>query len=142
MNTKFKALQIKRQFLIDKHVVGIDPAKARQQAAIVDCHGMLSGKPFTFANSLDGYENLLRKVKLQTADVNAEGIVFAIEAGLRITSGKPLKHQTIAPVLMRRIENRLIPMFRGVTEESSGRGRSKKGTSSALTALAMQAAYA
>ena len=90
MNTKFKALQIKRQFLIDKHVVGIDPAKARQQAVIVDCHGMLSGKPFTFANSLDGYENLLRKVKLQTADVNAEGIVFAIEAGLRSTSGKPL----------------------------------------------------
>jgi transposase len=95
MNTKFKALQIKRQFLIDKHVVGIDPAKARQQAAIVDCHGMLSGKPFTFANSLDGYENLLRKVKLQTADVNAEGIVFAIETAcnLWITLAYYLKKQ-------------------------------------------------
>jgi len=84
MNTKFKALQIKRQFLINKYVVGIDPAKARQQAAIVDGHGMLSGKPFTFANSLDGYENLLRKVKLQTADVNAQNIVFAIESACNL----------------------------------------------------------
>jgi transposase len=84
MNTKFKALQIKRQFLISKYVVGIDPAKTRHQAAIVDCHGMLSGKPFSFANSLQGYQNLLKKVKMQTADVNAENIVFAIESACNL----------------------------------------------------------
>lgn len=84
MNTKFKALQIKRQYLINKYVIGIDPAKARQQAAIVDCHGMLTGKPFSFTNSLDGYENLLKKVKLQTVDVNAEKIVFAIETSCNL----------------------------------------------------------
>ena len=84
MNTKFKALQIKRQFLIDKHVVGIDPAKARHQAAIVDRHGILKGKPFSFSNSLDGYQNLLRKVKMQTADVNAQDIVFAIESACNL----------------------------------------------------------
>lgn len=84
MNTKFKALQIKRQFLIDKYVVGIDPAKARHQAAIVDSHGMLKGKSFSFSNSLDGYQNLLRKVKMQTVDVNAQNVVFAIESACNL----------------------------------------------------------
>lgn len=84
MNSKFKALQIKRQFLINKYVIGIDPSKARHQAAIVDCHGMLKGKPFSFANSLDGYQKLLRKVKMQTVDVNAQKIVFAIESACNL----------------------------------------------------------
>jgi transposase len=84
MNSKFKALQIKRQFLIDKYIVGIDPAKARHQAAIVDRHGVLKGKPFSFSNSLDGYQKLLRKVKLQTVDVNAQNIMFAIESACNL----------------------------------------------------------
>lgn len=95
MNTKFKALQIKRQFLIHKYVVGIDPAKARHQAAILDSHGMLTGKPFSFTNSLQGYQNFIKKVNSQTTDVNAENIVFAIESAcnLWITLAHFLRNQ-------------------------------------------------
>ncbi|NOG46879.1 MAG: hypothetical protein HND50_16675, partial [Calditrichaeota bacterium] len=46
MNTKFKALQIKRQYIADKYVVGIDPAKARHQAAVTNSKGIVLGKPF------------------------------------------------------------------------------------------------
>jgi len=84
MNIKFKALQIKRQYIINKYVVGIDPAKAKHQASIFDCHGLLLGKSFTFSNSLGGYQTFLQKVKLQTADVNAEKIVFAIETSCNL----------------------------------------------------------
>ena len=84
MNTKFKALQIKRQYIVNKYVVGIDPAKAKHQASIFDCHGIISGKSFTFSNSLAGYQTFLKKVKLQTADVNAEDIVFAIETSCNL----------------------------------------------------------
>ena len=102
MNTKFKALQIKRQFIINKYVVGIDPAKAKHQASVFDCHGILLGKSFTFSNSLRGYENLLKKVKLQTADVNAEDIVFAIESAcnLWITLAHYLRNQGYEVVLV------------------------------------------
>jgi len=95
MNIKFKALQIKRQYIINKYVVGIDPAKAKHQASIFDCHGILLGKSFTFSNSLDGYQTFLQKVKLQTADVNAENIVFAIETAcnLWITLAHYLRNQ-------------------------------------------------
>jgi len=45
---KFKALQMKRQFIIGKTVVGIDPAKNRYQAAILDPYGVQLGKSFSF----------------------------------------------------------------------------------------------
>ena len=84
MNTNFKALQIKRQFIAEKYVVGIDPAKAKHQATILDHRGLLIGKSFTFSNSLCSYHSFLKKVKLQTADVNAENIVFAIETSCNL----------------------------------------------------------
>lgn len=84
MNTKFKALQIKRQFIPQKYVVGIDPAKAKHQAVILDSHGIISGKSFSFSNSHRGYDNFLKKVKVQTQDVNDEKIVFAIETSCNL----------------------------------------------------------
>jgi transposase len=84
MNTKFKALQIKRQYITGKYVVGIDPGKARQQASIFDNHGILLGTSFSFANSLHGYHSFLKKVKQQTSDVNAENLVFAIETSCNL----------------------------------------------------------
>jgi transposase len=84
MNTKFKALQIKRQYIADKYVVGIDPGKARHQASILDKNGILLGKSFTFSNSLRSYHSFLQKVKMQTQDVNDENIVFAIETSCNL----------------------------------------------------------
>ena len=84
MNTKFKALQIKRQFIAQKYVVGIDPAKAKHQATILDRHGVIIGKSFIFNNSRRGYDSFLKKVKMQTQDVNGETIVFAIETSCNL----------------------------------------------------------
>ena len=84
MNHSFKALQIKRQSIVNKHVIGIDPGKAKHQAAILDPHGIMLAKPFTFNNSRRGYDNFLKKVKMQTVDVNAEKIVFAIETSCNL----------------------------------------------------------
>lgn len=84
MNYSFKALQIKRQFIAEKYVVGIDPAKAKHQAAILDPHGIMISQPFTFSTNRRGYDTFLKKVKLQTTDVNAEEIVFAIETSCNL----------------------------------------------------------
>lgn len=84
MNTKFKALQIKRQFITCKYVVGVDPAKAKQQAVILDKLGIMIGKPFTFGTTRRGYDNFLKKVKMQTQDVNDEKVVFAIETSCNL----------------------------------------------------------
>ena len=66
MTKKFKALQIKRQFISDKIIIGIDPAKKKHQAAIVDKYGLPISNSFTFANSKQGYLKLLKKVKQLT----------------------------------------------------------------------------
>ncbi len=39
---KFKALQAKRQFIQNKLIVGIDPAKRGFQAVVLDPHGVYS----------------------------------------------------------------------------------------------------
>jgi len=77
---KFKALQMKRRFISGKTVVGIDPAKKKHQAAILDDDGLQLGKPFTFKHNHDGFSTTLRnKIQPQLPECNPENLVFAVE---------------------------------------------------------------
>jgi transposase len=99
---KFKALETKRQFIINKHIVGIDPGKKAHQAVIINSHGIRCGKAFTFNNSRRGYENFIAKVKQQASESNGHNIVFAIETScnLWLTLLHFLREQDFAVVLV------------------------------------------
>ena len=84
MTKKFKALQIKRQFISDKIIIGIDPAKKKHQAVIVDVHGLPVSNSFTIGNHKQGYLKLLEKVRQQTEKSNDKNIVFAIETSCNL----------------------------------------------------------
>jgi len=84
MTKKFKALQIKRQFISDKLIIGIDPAKRKHQAAIINHYGLPISNSFTFANSKQGYAKLLKKVNQQTEKSNEKNIIFAIETSCNL----------------------------------------------------------
>jgi transposase len=81
---KFKALETKRQFIINKYIVGIDPGKNAHHAVIIDKHGMRCSHPITFSNSRRGYDNFIIKVKQRTQESNAKDIVFAIETSCNL----------------------------------------------------------
>ena len=52
---KFRALREKRRFISGKSVIGIDPAKRRHQAAILDPDGLQIGNPFSFSHDVHGF---------------------------------------------------------------------------------------
>ena len=93
MTKKFKALQLKRQFIPDKIIIGIDPvcpampsrqAKKKHQAAIINHYGLPIANSFTFANSKQGCLKLLKKVRQQTEKSNNKNIVFSIETSCNL----------------------------------------------------------
>lgn len=81
---KFKALEIKRQFVTNKYLVGIDPGKKAHQAVIINCNGMRCGNSFSFVNNQRGYVNFITKVKQQTQGINAQNIIFALETSCNL----------------------------------------------------------
>lgn len=82
---KFKALQMKRRFITGKTVVGIDPAKQRHQAAILDADGLQLGNPFSFTHNVQGLtEKLWDKLKQCLDECNPERVVFAIETSCNL----------------------------------------------------------
>lgn len=52
-------LQTHREQLAGKSVIGIDPAKDKHQAAVVDAHGNQRGASFSFPVSAAGYGEIL-----------------------------------------------------------------------------------
>jgi len=84
MTKKFKALQIKRQFISDKIIIGIDPGKNKHQAAIINHYGLPISNSFTFANTKPGYLKLLKKVSQQTAKSNDKNIIFSLETSCNL----------------------------------------------------------
>jgi len=46
------------EFVIDKLIVGIDIAKHKHWARIIDCHGRDLRKPFRFENNKEGFDRL------------------------------------------------------------------------------------
>lgn len=82
---KFKALQHKREFIRDKIVVGIDPAKRKLQAAVLDPQGILLGTPFSFNANYQGFTiTIWDKLKQRVENYNRGNIVFALETSCNL----------------------------------------------------------
>lgn len=82
---QFSNLQMKRHFITGKTVVGIDPAKLKFDAAVIDCNGLLQGKTFTFENSHEGFKKQLWTFMDQRFSFYSKhNTVFAIEAACNL----------------------------------------------------------
>ena len=73
-------MQTRRRFIQGKTIIGIDPAKGKHQAALLDADGLPLGKSFSFATAYKGFHDTLwRQRKKQGLDYQADEIVFAVE---------------------------------------------------------------
>ena len=78
-------LQLQREQIAGKIVIGIDPAKDKHQAAVVDAHGNQRGTSFSFPVSAAGYgEVLWRNIAKLVPSCNAHEVVFAIETACNL----------------------------------------------------------
>jgi len=96
-------LQNKRHLIDGKNIVGIDPAKFKHQAAVVDPAGNLIGKSFSFDVSNDGYTTVLwQKLLHILPNYNPDTTVFAIETScnLSITLAFCLHHECYQVLLV------------------------------------------
>ena len=81
----FKSLQEKRQFVQGKYIVGIDPSKAKHQAAVIDPNGIQVGKSFTFNTTYQGYHtDLWKRLTKIIPSMETVCIVFAIETACNL----------------------------------------------------------
>lgn len=81
----FKSLQEKRQFVTGKYVVGIDPSKAKHQAAVIETNGIQVGKSFTFNTTYQGYHSdLWKRLNKIIPNMDKDTIVFAIETACNL----------------------------------------------------------
>jgi transposase len=79
------SLQHKRSMIDGMNIVGIDPAKAKHQAVIVDATGVQIGKTFSFDVSHEGYTAMLwHKVRLLIPNCNPDTVVFAVETSCNL----------------------------------------------------------
>jgi hypothetical protein len=61
-------------------IIGIDPAKDKHQAAVVDAHGNQRGSSFSFPVSSVGYSDVLwRNVAKILSNGNSQNVVLAVE---------------------------------------------------------------
>lgn len=85
ISMKSVQLQHKRSLINGKIIIGIDPAKTKHQAAIIDTHGVQLGKSFSFDVSLDGYTKILwQKLTQILPTCSHESTVFAIETSCNL----------------------------------------------------------
>jgi len=81
----YQALQQKRDFIKDKNIIGVDPAKAKHQVAIIDKDGIQQGKSFYFLNNYQDYNKTLwDKTSIQIPELFPENTVFAIETSCNL----------------------------------------------------------
>jgi transposase len=74
---KLQTLETKRHFVSGKFVVGIDPAKNKHQAMVLDSAGVPLGKSFSFTNSYNGFH-----FKDLSFVANPENTAFAVETSI------------------------------------------------------------
>ena len=75
----------KQQLMAGKHIVGIDPAKKKHQAVLIDPSGLQIGKSFVFDVSYEGYTNTLwKKITFLLPRCNPENTIFAIETSCNL----------------------------------------------------------
>lgn len=78
-------LQALREALAGKIVIGIDPAKDKHQAAVVDANGNQRGASFSFPVSATGYTEVLwRNIAKLIPSCNAQNVIFAIETACNL----------------------------------------------------------
>jgi len=78
-------LQLQREHLAGKTVIGIDPAKDKHQAAVVDAHGNQRGASFSFPVTAAGYGEILwRNIAKVLPSCNTHEVVFAIETACNL----------------------------------------------------------
>lgn len=82
---KYQVLQSKREAIAGKTIIGIDPAKHKHQAAILDPHGVQLGHSFAFDASCEGYTTTLwKKVTKILSTCNPECVIFAVETSCNL----------------------------------------------------------
>ncbi|MFQ5641940.1 MAG: transposase, partial [bacterium] len=82
---KFKTLQMKRQFVSGKTIVGIDPAKRSHYCCMVASDGQPVGKGFSISNTHEGFHHFLwKKLAQRVEEINPETVVFAIETACNL----------------------------------------------------------
>jgi hypothetical protein len=89
-------LQNNRRLIDGKTIVGIDPAKLKHQAAVIDAARNQLGKSFSFSVSFDGFTTTLWQKLLQIVpNCNPDTTDFAIETScnLWITLAFYLHHE-------------------------------------------------
>lgn len=79
-----KVLAAKKAAVYDKFIIGIDPAKAKHQAAVFDKKGTQTGKSFSFRNSRQGFLNMMKKAQMRITQITAENTVIAIETSCNL----------------------------------------------------------
>jgi transposase len=78
-------LQKNRDLIAGKIVIGIDPAKDKHQAAIVDPQGSQRGASFSFPVNATGFsETLWRSITRILPSCNIHDIVFAVETACNL----------------------------------------------------------
>ena len=81
----YQALQMKRRFVAEKVIVGVDPAKAKHQAAAIDAQGVQMGDSFSFKHSYEGFSiTLWQKLNELGALADPKTLVFAIESSCNL----------------------------------------------------------
>ncbi len=75
-----RQLQTKRRFIQGKTIIGIDPAKGKHQAALLDKDGLPIGKSFSFATTYQGFHHRLwKQLGKHLPSYEPDALVFAIE---------------------------------------------------------------
>jgi transposase len=77
--------QMKRHFIQDKIIIGIDPSKKKHQAIIINTFGDPMGNSFSFKHNRYGFHvTLWKRIKERLNTVDPEKIVFAVETSINL----------------------------------------------------------
>lgn len=80
-----QSLEAKRHFINGKTIIGIDPAKLKHQATIIDSIGVPVGSTFKFSNNFFGFHNeLFNNLNKRLPDFSPQKVVFAVEASVNL----------------------------------------------------------
>jgi transposase len=80
---KLQHLETKRHYVSDKFIVGIDPAKHKHQAMVLDPKGIPVGNTFSFTHTYNGFHfKLWQKLKSFSFEPSPENTAFAIEISI------------------------------------------------------------
>jgi len=80
-----QSLEAKRHFINGKIIIGIDPAKLKHQATIIDSIGVPVGSTFKFSNNFFGFHTeLFNSLNKRLPDFSPQKVVFAVEASINL----------------------------------------------------------